>query len=139
MGFHPDSSSFERRSADLREARHDLWLWAEPVIIDRAVEAYVRFVDEAGTAAMARRHCRLWRAVLCVGVQALGPLLEEMRGTALSLGLTEAMIDDVDDVILEELVDIVACRYRSSRRTMKTFSMVLIGATAELESARVSV
>ncbi len=136
MGFHPEFSSFDRRSADLDEARRTMSLWAEPIIIDRAVEVYARVVDEAGTVAMARKHCRLWRVVLSGQTAAVSPVMEEMRRASDSLGLTDELIDDVNDVILEELVDIVTSRYRASRNAMKTFSLVLMSATSSLGTAR---
>ncbi len=136
MGIHPEFSSFDRRSADLGEARATMWLWAEPIIIDRAVEAYARIVDEAGTVAMARKHCRLWRVVLFDQASIVGPAMDDIRQAALGLGLSETLVDDVNDLILEELVDIVMSRYRASRNSAKTFSMVLMSATARLGSAR---
>ena len=136
MGFHPEFSSFDRRSADLDEARRTMSLWAEPIIIDRAVEVYARVVDEAGTVAMARKHCRLWRVVLSGQTAAVSPVMEEMRRASDSLGLADELIDDVNDVILEELVDIVTSRYRASRNAMKTFSLVLMSATSSLGTAR---
>lgn len=130
MGIHPEFSSFDRRSADFDGARRTMWVWAEPVIIDRAVEAYARVLDESGTVAMAGRHCRLWHRVLLDQTQRVEPYLDEMRRSAVSLGLGDGLVDRVNDLILEELVDIVTSRYRSSRNTMKTMSMVLMSATS---------
>jgi hypothetical protein len=136
MGFHPEFSSFDRRTADLGEARRSLWLWAEPIIIDRAVEVYARIIDETGTIAMARRHCRLWRVVLGDQPGTTAAAMDEARRAADSLGLPGSVIDGVNDVILEELVDIVMSRYRASRNSAKTFSMVLMSATSSLGSVR---
>lgn len=136
MGIHPEFSSFDRRSANLDEARRTMWQWAEPIIIDRAVEVYARAIDEAGTVAMARKHCRLWRAVLFDQPSAVPAILDEMRRAAFGLGLPESIADDTNDIVLEELVDIVMSRYRSSRNTMKTFSLVLMSATSCLGTAR---
>ncbi len=136
MGFHSEFSSFDRRFADLGEARRTMWLWAEPVIIDRAVDVYARILDEAGTVAMARRHCRLWRVVLGDQVGTTAAAMEELRRAAGSLDLSVALVDEVNDVILEELVDIVMSRYRASRNSAKTFSMVLMSATSCLGSVR---
>ena len=136
MGIHPEFTSFDRRSADLDEARHTMWLWAEPIVIDRAVEVYARMVDEAGTVAMARKHCRLWRSILSGQPPSVAPLVDEMRRAAGSLGLGDALVDDANDVILEELVDIVMSRYRTSRHAMKTFSLILMAATSCLGTAR---
>ena len=139
MGIHPEFTSFDRRSANLDEARRTMWLWAEPIIIDRAVDVYARLVDEAGTVAMARKHCRLWRVVLFEPTATVSPVIEDLRRAAQGLGLPDTLVDDVNDLILEELVDIVMSRYRSSRNSAKTFSMVLMTATSCLGSLRFSV
>jgi len=52
--------------------------------------------------------------------------------------LAEDMVDEVDDVILEELVDIVMSRYRSSRNTIKACSLVLMAATSRLGTAKLA-
>lgn len=139
MGIHPEFSSFDRRSADLDGARRSMWQWAEPIVIDRAVESYARTVDEAGTVAMARRHCRLWQVVLFNQPDAVGAALVDLRRAADSLGLDDALVEDTNDLILEEIVDIVTSRYRSSRNTIRTFSLVLMAATSCLGMARTPV
>lgn len=139
MGVHPEFSSFDRRTADLDAARRAMWQWAEPIVIDRAVESYVRTVDEAGTVAMARKHCRLWQVVLFNSSTTVMAGLDDLRRAAASLGLPDVLVDDTNDHILEELVDIVTSRYRSSRNTIRTFSLVLMAATSCLSTARSSV
>ena len=136
MGFHPDAATFQARLSELLEARRAMWLWAEPVVIDRAVAFYGNLVDESGTVAMARRHCRLWRNILFDQPSAVSPTRTEMARTADGLGIAASVIDDADDAILEELVDIVMGRYRSSRNTIKTFSLVLMAANSSLSAAR---
>ena len=136
MGFHPDASAFQSRSTDLVEARRAMWVWAEPIIIDRAIGIYARLVDDAGTVAMARRHCRLWRNILFDQPCAVAPARAEMGRTADSLGLAASAVDGADDAILDELVDVVMSRYRSSRNAIKTFSLVLMAANSSLSVAR---
>lgn len=136
MGFHPEFSTFDRRPDDLDAARRTLWLWAEPVITDRAVEAYVRLLDEVGTVAAARKHCRLWRAVLFDRPSMAAPLLDDLHQTVAGLGLPEDSVDSCNDAITEELVDVVTSRYRSSRNSMRSFNMVLVAATRCLGAAR---
>ena len=136
MGIHPEFSPSDRRSGNLDEARRTMWLWAEPIIIDRAVEVYGRIVDEADTVAMARRHCRLWRNVLLDKPSAVALTMDELRRTEVGLGLPESLIDYFNDVILEELVDIVMSSYRASRNMIKTCSLVLMSATSCLGTVR---
>ncbi len=115
-----------------------MWTWAEPIIVDRAVEVYGRAVDSAGTVMMARKHCGLWRNVLQEQPAAVPAIKEELRRAADSLGLAEDLVDAVDEAILEELVDIVMSRYRSSRNTIKACSLVLMSATSRLGTARLA-
>ena len=136
MGIHPDFSSSDRRSGNLDEARRTMWLWAEPIIIDRAVEVYGRILDEADTVVLARKHCRLWRNVLLDKPAAVALTMDELRRSEVGFGLPEALIDDVNDIILEELVDIVMSRYRASRTMIKTCSLVLMSATSCLGTVR---
>lgn len=138
MGVHPELSSFDRRSTNLCEARRTMWTWAEPIIVDRAVEVYGRAVHSAGTVMMARKHCGLWRNVLQEQPAAVPAIKEELRRAADSLGLAEDLVDAVDEAILEELVDIVMSRYRSSRNTIKACSLVLMSATSRLGTARLA-
>ncbi len=136
MGIHPDFSPSDRRAGNLDEARRTMWLWAEPIIIDRAVEVYGRALDEASTVVMARKHCRLWRNVLLDQPSAVAFIMDELRRSEVNLALADGLIDDVNDVILEELVDIVMSRYRASRTMIKTFSLVLMSATSCLGTVR---
>ena len=136
MGIHPDISSFDRRSSDLDDARLAMWLWAEAVIVDRAVEVYARALDEAGAIALTRRHCRLWRAVFFEQPSVIQAAMDDIRRAAAGLGLAEVTRDEVDEAIIEELVDIVTSRYRSSRNALKTFSLVLMSITSRLGSVR---
>ena len=62
--------------------------------------------------------------------------MEELHRASGSLGLPDAVVAATNDLILEELVDIVTSRYRSSRNTIRTFSMVLMAATSCLGMAR---
>ena len=136
MGIHPEFSPSDRRSGNLDEARRTMWLWAEPIIIDRAVEVYGRVTQEADTVVLARKHCRLWRNVLLDKPAAVALTMDELRRGEVAFGLPDGLMDGVNDVILEELVDIVMARYRASRNMIKTCSLVLMSATSCLGTVR---
>jgi hypothetical protein len=136
MGIHPNASSFDRRSDDLREARLGLWVWAEAIIVDRLLETYARVLDEAGAVAMARKHHRLWRALLFDGPAVVQAAADEIDRAASGLGLPGEVADGVDAAIVEELVDVVTGRFGSSRNALRTSSLVLMSVTSRLGAAR---
>lgn len=114
-----------------------MWLWAEPVIADCASEWYGRILpNRFALSIMARKQCSLWRAVIHDQAASVPLVSEELRRTAASFGLDQAALDDVNAVILEELVDIVLCRFRASKNATKTFSLVLMSATSCLGPMR---
>ena len=130
MGLHP-LSLFDAQSDELVEARREMWLWAEPIIVDRALEAYdVGLSNRVASNILARKHCRLWRAVIQDQPGDVEGVSGELRQTGEKFGVDRRVIDEVNNTVLEELVDIVLCRYRSSRHAARTFSMVLMSATS---------
>lgn len=136
MGLHP-FSMFEAQTDVLVEARRDMWLWAEPIIVDRAVEAYdVGLDNKVASNIMARKHCRLWRAVIQDQPGDLPSASSELRLAGEKFGIDPKVVDEINSAVLEELVDVVLCRYRSSRTAARTFSMVLMSATSSLGALR---
>ena len=136
MGVHP-FSLFDSQSDALVDARREMWLWAEPIIVDRALEAYdVGLSNRVASNIMARKHCRMWRAVIQDQPRDVQGASEELQQTGAKFGVEAQVIDDVNAAVLEELVDVVLCRYRSSRSAARTFSMVLMSATSCLGALR---
>jgi hypothetical protein len=136
MGFH-SFDSVETKSETLIEARRDMWAWAEPIIADRAADAYQRHLpDGVGAMVLARKQCRLWRNIIHDQTSAAALVTHELRRASLSFGLDQEVTEDVNNDILEELIDIILCRYRASRNSTKTFSMILMAATSCLGAVR---
>ncbi len=139
MGIHSFHfiSIVDTQSEDMTEARRDMWLWAEPVIADCAADIYDRSLpNRLASNIMAKKHCRLWRAVIHDQPDALPELEVDLRRTSEKFGLDAALQHEVDTILFEELVDIVLSRYRGSRRTTKAFSRLLISARSCLGTAR---
>ena len=123
----------------LTEARRDMWLWAELVIADCANDHYDRALsDRLASGIMARKHSRLWQTVIHDQPDSVSLITEELYRAAVTFGLDRKFVDDTNGAILEELVDIVLCRFRASRTATKTFSLVLMSATSCLGTARVA-
>lgn len=136
MGLHA-FSAFEAKPDSLADARRELWIWAEPVIADCASDWYGRVVADGFSASLlVRKHCRLWRSVILDQPAARLGANDDLRRCAGALGLDAGAVDGLNDAIVEELVDIVLCRFRASRSATKTFSMVLMSATSSLGAHR---
>ncbi len=136
MGVHP-FSAFDTRAIQLSGARSDLWVWAEPIVVDRASDWYGQWINEpAGIWALARKHCRLWRMVIQDEPERVPAVSDDLRRAVVGYGFDSGAVNEVNEIILEELFDIVLCRYRASRATTKTYSLVLMSATSCLSAMR---
>ena len=134
--FHPFSIT-DTQTEDMTEARRDMWLWAEPVIADCAADVYDRSLpNRLASNIMARKHCRLWRAVIHDQADTVAELEVDLRRTSEKFGLDATLRHEVNTILFEELVDIVLSRYRGSRRKTKAFSRLLISARSCLGPAR---
>lgn len=135
MGFHFDT--FVSEPDAQADARRDMWGWAEPVIVDRAALAYeVLLADPVAGLLMARKHRRLWRTLLQDDHAAVTIVRGELYRTARNLRLEAQAVEAVDEAILDELMDIVLCRFRASRTETKTFTLLLVAANSALTAAR---
>ena len=81
---------------------------------------------------MARKHCRLWRAVIQDQPGDVPSASSELHLAGDKFGVDAKVIDEIDAAVVEELIDVVLWRYRSSRAAARTFSMVLMSATSTL-------
>jgi hypothetical protein len=124
-------------SDPLLDLRRDMIVWAEPVIADRIWEAYRdRRVAAASRSIVAVHHRRLWRALILhkfgLAQQIRGDLVRDLAQAGLS---GEAMAE-IDNDVMEELMDIVFRRFRSSREVAKGFSLVLLAAASNIGASR---
>lgn len=138
MGLHsfPTTDAFRE---EMVEVRRDMWVWAEPVITDCAAEYYDKALpNRLASNILAKKHCRLWQAVIYDQPDAVPELKDDLRRTSEKFGLKGTLQHEVNTILFEELIDIVLSRFRTSRRTTKAFSLVLMSATSTLGAARIA-
>ncbi|MDX7952506.1 hypothetical protein P7D22_15155 [Lichenihabitans sp. Uapishka_5] len=121
----------------LHDLRSEMAVWAEPVIADTVSDGYAdRSLGSASHALLSIHHRRLWRA-----------LILDQRGTAERIwldlerdlqraGLDPDVTEEINAAVLDELMDIVFCRFSSSRHKARGFGRVLLGAAAQTVAVR---
>ena len=123
--------------SDAADGLSGLLEWSEPIIYDRLLMAYrARLVDQAAICALARLHCRVWRALIAGDMNKCeicrNDLLLALRANQLSL---DHLIDG-DSGILIELLEIVMARYHNSMRTARSYHLALLELASRLIPAR---
>ena len=117
----------------LADLRRELMNWAEPIIADRILDGYRRVVEsDADARYLSGQHRRLWRAILLEKRSILEILRQELCDDLIKAGLDRDVGDVIDHGVIEELIDIVLKRFRSSNERIKGFSMVLLGAASHI-------
>lgn len=121
----------------LAELRRELMNWAEPVIADRILEAYRRHdLGIEWTRTLAGHHRRLWRAIILEKRGMMETMRHELLDDIARVGLASDVADLVDQNVIEELIDIVLKRFRTSGERVKGFSMILLGAASHISPSR---
>jgi hypothetical protein len=117
--------------------RLEMATWAEPVIADCIAEVYGGYALNASlTSLLAIHHRRLWRALLLDQRATAERIWIDLERDLMRAGLDRDVTDEIDAAVLDELMDIVFARYRSSRETVRAFSRVLLGAAAQTVAVR---
>ena len=117
--------------------RHEMATWAEPVIADCIAEVYGGYTLNASLASLlAIHHRRLWRALLLDQRSTAERIWVDLERDLARAGLDREITDEIDAAVLDELMDIVFARYRSSRDTVRAFSRVLLAAAAQTVAVR---
>ncbi|MGO9768304.1 MAG: hypothetical protein ACLPSW_01905 [Roseiarcus sp.] len=110
--------------------------WSEPVIFDRLYEAYAaRVADEALVWTLARRHRRVWRALISGDMGKFAAQRREFVVALERFGLDVDAVADGDARILAELNDIVAARFRRCGRLASGYRLALIELAGRLAPA----
>ncbi len=115
------------RSFDARDGRMGLLEWSEPVIFDRLRDAYRLHVTDAEAGwALARLHCRVWRALIADDTGKFERLRGELVVAIAHRGLRLDSLADADAQIISELLEIVIARFQRSERVAKGYHLALI-------------
>ena len=117
--------------------RNELATWAEPVIADCIADAYGGYDLSASMASLlAIHHRRLWRALLLDQRTMAERIWVDLERDLTRAGLDRDITDEIDAIVLDELMDIVLTRYRSSRDKVKAFSRMLLAAATQTVAVR---
>lgn len=120
-----------------RPLRHEMAVWAEPVIADRIADVYAGCNLSASLGnLLAIQHRRLWRALLLGQRAAAERIWIDLERDLARAGLDREITDEVDAAVLDELMDIVFARYHASRDKVRGFSRVLLAAAAQTVAVR---
>lgn len=85
---------------------------------------------------LARIHFLLWRKLMeGDGAQVMQLQRGLMRHLEL-LGIDSALVEAIDQAIVEELIDVIALRYRNSARALAAFNMAIAASVSTLSNAR---
>ncbi len=124
------------RNFDARDGRLGLLEWSEPVIFDRLLEAYrQRLADVEAGWALARLHCRVWRALIAGDIGKFERLRGELVLALGHRGLDLDSLAEADAQTMAELLEIVIVRFRRSERMAKGYHLALIELGARLAPA----
>ena len=121
---------------DVTDGRLGLLEWSEPVIFDRLRHAYHQRVDDdQACLALARLHCRVWRALIAGDMAAF----EKLRAALISIleeyGLELNSLAEADAQTMAELVEIVIARFQRSERIAKGYHLTLMDLARRLTLA----
>ena len=112
---------------DCEDGRRGLLEWAEPVIYDRLRDSYQRRLGAgAGACALARLHCRVWRALIAGDEANFEALRTELIAAVAHRGLERACLDRGDAETMVELLDIVVKRFQRSDREASSYRFALL-------------
>ena len=124
-------------TTDPSEGFRGLRQWAEPVIFDRLLAAYRRFLRDEGVARrMARLHARVWRALIACDMAGFEALRESLVGALAACDLTLDHLAEADGEIMFELLEVVIARYNRSHRTAMAYHLALIDLAGRVGPAR---
>lgn len=135
----PDASRkpFGAAPDPLIALRRDMMVWAEPVIADCIIDGYrERAVDGALRSLVSTHHRRLWRAMILEHRPLMESIRHDLKDDLLRAGVEPEVIEEIDQSVMEELMDIVFKRFRSSRDMAKGFSLVLLSAASHMGASR---
>ena len=134
----PSHHALPRVAPDLAGAiRHEMAVWAEPVIADCIADVYGGCALSAPLCGLlAIHHRRLWRALLLDQRADAERIWIDLERDLTRAGLDREITEEIDAAVLDELMDIVFARYRTSRDKVRGFSRVLLAAAAQTVAVR---
>ena len=110
------------------DERREMALWCFPIVCDLVAETYGRVIGarHASLRLVAFCHSQLWQAMLLDDPTAAVKARREVRGNVQTLGLEAAFADEVNELVLDELMDVVAQRFQRTPHRARISAHILL-------------
>ena len=120
-------------SQELRDLGRELNEWTHPIIADRVSEAYRTAVGDAQAArALCELHCRMWRNLQMLEHREALRNRREIVRMLQSVKQSEAMAEQIDRDILNEILECIFVRSHRSRHLATGQAMALMNIAGRL-------
>lgn len=126
------------RLDDTNDIRREILDWSDPVVGDCLLEAYdACFGGNADwTRPMSRQHARVWRLIIGGDKRRAAEARRDLLKLAQTCRMGAEALDAIDRLVLDELVDVMAARFRRSSTDTRLYGRLLIEASATLVETR---
>ena len=103
-------------------------LWSFPIVCDLVAEAYGREIGvrHASLRMFAFCHSQLWQAMLLDDHAAGAKARAEVTSNLKSVGLRPSFVDEVNELVLDELMDVVAQRFQRTPHRARLGAHILL-------------
>lgn len=125
---------------ELHSVREDLVEWSQPLIIDQINRFYFHRLAHDTTEAreLAIQHYRVWRHVLREDMEEATRLRAGLAARAARSNLYASALDEADRAVLDELMDVVVCRFRRTPQVARSYGVTLLDTATSLARTRVA-
>jgi len=126
------------RLDDTNDMRLDILDWSDPVVGDCLFEAYDSCFggNMDLSRPMTRQHARVWRLIISGDKRRAAEARRDLLRMARTCRMGSEAVDAIDRLVLDELVDVMAARFRASPNDTRHCGRVLIEASATLVETR---
>ena len=120
------------RLDDTNDMRRDILDWSDPVVGDCLFEAYDACFggNMDWSRPMSRQHARVWRLIISGDKKRAAEARRDLLGLARTCRMGAEALDAIDRLVLDELVDVMAARFRTSSSDTRLCGRLLIEASA---------
>ena len=103
-------------------------LWSFPIVCDLVGETYGRVIGprHVSLRMFAFCHSQLWQAMLLDDPVAAAKAHAEVARNLKSLGLKPSFVDEVNELVLDELMDVVAQRFQRTPHRARLGAHILL-------------
>ena len=125
---------------EFQSVRDELVEWSQPLIIDQINRFYFHWLAHDTTEAreLAIQHYRVWRHVLRDDMEEATRLRSALEARAARANLRSATLDEADRAVLDELMDVVVCRFRRTPQVARSYGVTLLDTATSLARTRIA-